>query len=429
MRNQSNWNLRAGFDGSLQELFLLMAPFYPRLKDVAAVQRWLLKRAATADETFICRMHAGAPRGSWVPGGSANAYLTSDNEFAASIFGLTFAGEIERLTKGSLYDALAIPGVRLCWAFGRTFEEQRAVVESHRRAGIATQLPTGGTSLYPARSLQRLKLAHLAPAADAINTLPIDETERRRIRMFRSVNPLNMYPLPQAGHRFQHTAEWRGTRLPLRKNDLGETDDILDCILALLEERYREEGFADDFALYVENARLEVASLNMSSLRQKSRELRVTITPRTDGAESKRGSGASADAVLTYEEFKAWAQDTVRKYGNQQCDFFVCGEPTRPARSFPAPIVRVRLDGFDDDNGHYNAVYRVANDTRVSALAYFLLLDERHHGDCNAIFRPDLSRTGGSLKPLLAFSQEDLPLVPHLALYRGEVKGWNVLSP
>ncbi len=243
--------------------------------------------------------------------------------------------------------------------------------------------------------------------------------------MFRSVNPMNMYPLPQAGNQFVHSARWKGTRLALKKNDLGETDEILACLVAFLEEKYRNEGHADDFAAYANAAHLDLEPRDLAALRRKSREVHVTIAP------ARNLCNRSRVDPLSYEAFKEWALGIVRRHGHGPVDFFVCGEPCdMKIAGGGRPLVHIRLDGFEEDDDKYNTVYRVARDTRVSALAYFLLLDNRHHSDCNALFRPDMSRTGGSLKPLLAFTNSDIHgrVIPHLSLYSGEVKGWNVLS-
>lgn len=425
-----SWDPKVGFDGALSELFEIMAPFYPGVKAVSEVQNWLLKRAKLEDETFICRKHAGVPRGHLVPGSGANPYLASDNEFATSVFGLTWSGNIARLTSGSMLDALALPGVKLCWAFGATPEEKQAVLRSHTAAARPLRVPLGGTSIYRPRGEQRLKLAHFTPAAEQIGALSLDERARRRLRMFRSVDPLNMYPLPQAGARYDHSAEWRGAKIPLQRHDLGETAELLSCLIALLEERYRAEGHPDDFIDYASAAQLDLASLDLPALRTKSAEIHVRVTPKGSFDKHSRADAMGLD-VLHYEAFKGWAVEIVRQYGDAPSDFFACGEPCKSTlRGGASPLVYVRFDGFDDDHGEYNSVYRVARDTRVSALACFLLLDRRHHGDCNAVFRPDVSRTGGSLKPLLNVAEADVyvPIVPHLSLYSGEVKGWNLLS-
>lgn len=421
------WDPRSGFNGTLHALFEFMLPFYPAVEALAEVQRWLLTRAMVQDETFITRLHAGVMRGAYVPGiGEGNPYLTSDNEFAASVVGLTYSGQVGRLTRGSLLDVLTIPGVKLCWAFGKSAEEKDLVQRSHALARSLLRPPTGGTSLYRPRGEQRLKLAHLTPAAATLGASVLEEPELRRLRMFRSVNPLNMFPLPQAGRRFDHAAHWNGRPLPLEKRDLGETTEILECLIALLEEKFRLAGHADTFAAFAQAAQLDLYSLDLSVLKQKSQQIRVTITPTTNDS----GRLRSKEPVLTYEDFKAWAQEIVKQYGGMPEDYFVCKVPcTQKLTGGGGPIVLFRIDGFVND-ADYNAVYRVAKDTRVSALAYFLLLDGRCHRDVDATFRPDHSRGGGSRKPLLAHSPADLspPAVPHLSLYSGEVKGWNVLE-
>jgi hypothetical protein len=400
-----------------------MSAFYPKVSAVAKVQRWLLERAAMRDETFICRTHAPLRRGEWVPGDGANAYLTSDNEFATSVFGLTSSGNADRLTSGALLDALRIRGVKLCWALGESSDQREAVTRSHAAAGISPP-PTGGTSLYRFRGEMRLKLAHLAPAADEVSNLRLSEPARRQLRLIRSVNPVNMFPLPRAGNRFAHAAEWRGEPIALNKRDLGETDAIIECLIALLEERYRDAGHAEDFAAWATASLVELESLDLPALRARSRSLYVSIAAKP--ASARRWEG---EAELGFEGFKHWAREIVRQYGHQPVDYFVVGVPcTNKLTGGGGPSRHVALDGFEDVE--YDTVYRVAKDTRVSALAYFLLLDERHHGDCNAIFRPDVSRTRGSLKPLLSFMSVDLQqrVVPHLSLHGGEIKGWNVLS-
>jgi hypothetical protein len=423
------WNPEVGFDGTLHALFELMLPFYPEVEALAEVQRWLLARSAVQDETFITRLHAGVLRGELVPSrDGANPYFTSDNEFAASVVGLTYSGQVARLTGGSLLDVLAIPGARLCWAFGKSSDEKEQVLRSHSLAPSPLRLPTGGTSLYRPRGEQRLKLAHLMPAADTLGASLLDEPALRRVRMFRSVNPLNMFPLPQAGRRFDHAAQLNGRPLPLDKRDLGETTEVLQCLIALLEEKFRLAGHAETFAAFAQGAQLELGKLDLDALRQHSSQMRVTITPNPSGS-GRSQVGRSAAPVLTYDEFKDWARDLVKQYGAMPTDYFVCGVPcSQSLTGGGAPIRHFRIDGFENDDD-FNTVYRVAKDARVSALAYFLLLDERCRGDLDAIFRPDYS-SRGSRKPVLAYTAADLkpPAVPHLSLWRGEVKGWNVLE-
>lgn len=417
----NSWRCDHGFQGPLSDLLEAMWELYPNRASIVDIQDWLIRRGQDKSEIFVCRGHSGLLRGAWNPATDGNSFLTSDNEFATSLFGLAWAGESRRITGGSLIDAFATRGVSLCWALGKTAEEKEKVRASHVAGGLKSP-PTGGTSLYPHRSSKKLKLAHLTAAAEDLSTLPIDEAQRCRLRMFRSLNPLNMYPLPRAGNVFEHSATLRGDALLLHQRDLGETTLILECVLAFLEEKYRAEGRETDFESYADHAGLSLGSLDLPALRAVSRELLVKIERRSD---SPPGGGSSHGDAQTYDDFKRWARKLVDDHGHE--DRLVNGELKG---SDPKTVFTFTMDGFDDDSGEYNTAYRVAGDTRISALAYFLILDQRHGGDQQAIFRPDLSKTGGSLKPLLGYRMDDLTgnRVPYLELHAGEIKGWNVLS-
>jgi hypothetical protein len=414
------WDPKRGFEGPLAELFENMWAFYPRLTSTVAIQEWLLQRSRLDGELYICRRYGQHLRGAWDDGQGANPFLTSDNEFATSIFGLALLEDVSPLTRGSLKDALSLRGVKLCWAFGETTEEEQQVIATHVKGGIATP-PTGGTRLYRFRSAKKLKLAHLAPAAEQVSVIPLSHGDGTRLRMLRSINPINMYPLPQAGGVFTHQAERAGKALPLKRKDLGETTAILECALAFLEERYRDSGFGAQFDLYREEAML--AAVDLSAARKCSREITVRVSLNEEGC-------AASEDVKTYDEFKEWARDIVKKYGHPHAELFVTGREARG--SDPAPVLSFVLTEFDDEYEGYNCVYGVAGDTRVSALTYFLLLDERFDGDLHAIFRPGRSKNGRGprLKPLLAFDRNDFGAgrIAHLGLHGGEVKGWNVLS-
>jgi len=315
--------------------------------------------------------------------------------------------------------------VSLCWGFGKTAADRERVLRSHGNGAISLPRRPSGTGLYEPRGKEVLKLAHLTPAADGVSAMPVSEVERRRIRMFRSLNPLNMYPLPRAGNRFTHAAWLDGRPLHLEKKDLGETKHVLECLLALLEELYDSAAEADTFRAYARAARLDLEGLDLPALRAESRKIQVAITPKEDvrgGGSTRRGQSEA----LSYEAFKEEARARVQEHGRGPRDRYITGKVCKG--SAPDAELFVRLERFDDDHAEFNTVYLVAMDTRISALAYFLHLDARYGGDHMAIFRPGDSSTKGSLKPFLNYEESDLRegVIPHLGLYQREVKGWNV---
>lgn len=277
-----DWTDDGRFEGSLAELIERCARFLPSPSVLHRAQAWLLAQIETAREPLLVRRFAPHVRGAVVQLAGAPAFIPVDNEPLIAIFDLLVRQGVPQATLRTLLEAGSIP---VSWSV-------EVDCPGFRCGAAKGELRTA-----------RLKLAHLLDCGRGI-TGGSGIGEEVRVRAFRTLNPVNVFPFPSSRH---WNFAFEG--LELTTADPAEDPQILSLLGRFVAERLRDEPGA--VTTWLERSGVSVERFACVSM-DRARSVRVRVSPRSRAVD-RAPAPATTPASPVRKDFPETACPKVRR--------------------------------------------------------------------------------------------------------------------